>query len=343
MKQYWRVGTIRAIVGVILGMLVLGRYYYKFIPYFNSLSPSILGAILLAGVFLIVFLIAGYIYDVKAALWNEQTQITTEKNPWQYVPQPRLFQIEYPIFYVMFDTLRQLFTKKGISTQKIDETVMYLDEYFNRLPDRRSDLLNAEAIAADFMRDHPFIESSSTQLHIRLRTRIKRSFQLHVWRLTWVQGLTGLAQDVLVFAALYIAVLFPNEVTETGGVSIELLLLGILFISMPLYFGLVISGYYYDKKLRMWSPDMVVKFERTPYSYVPSPRVLTFATPFFYAMITIYYDLFAKRGLDTSELERLITYLDTFVDLRPEEASHIDYAKKLRSDYGPLFSKHGDV
>ena len=174
MKQYWRVGTIRAIVGVILGMLVLGRYYYKFIPYFNSLSPSILGAILLAGVFLIVFLIAGYIYDVKAALWNEQTQITTEKNPWQYVPQPRLFQIEYPIFYVMFDTLRQLFTKKGISTQKIDETVMYLDEYFNRLPDRRSDLLNAEAIAADFMRDHPFIESSSTQLHIRLRTRIKR-------------------------------------------------------------------------------------------------------------------------------------------------------------------------
>ena len=125
MKQYWRVGEIRTIVGVLLGMLVLGRYYYTFIPFFNSFDPSILGAILLAGTFLLIFLIAGYVYDEKLRLWNEQTQVLAEKNPYQYVPNPRLYQIEYPIFYAMIDTLRQLLVKRGLDTENIDSLALY--------------------------------------------------------------------------------------------------------------------------------------------------------------------------------------------------------------------------
>lgn len=344
MKQYWRVGTIRAIVGVLLGMLVLGRYYYKFIPFFNSLHPSILGAILLAGMLLLIFLFIGYLYDAKYKLWNENIQITTEKNPFQYVPQPRLFQTEYPAFFAIFDTIRRILKKRNIDTTRIDEYIQYLDDYFKLRPDRREDLFESEGVASNFMFDHSFIEAPKENIKPGIRSRIKKGFQLHVWRLNWVQSFTGLAQDVLVFASLYIVVLFPDAVIETGGVSFNYLLLGILVISMPLYFGLLIGGYYYDKKLRVWSPDSVVKIERTPYSYVPSPRMKIFTLPFFYAMLSFYYNSFIELGLDTSELRRMVEYLDTYSTLRAEKISNIDYAKKMRSEYGVIFNtkREGD-
>jgi len=342
MKQYWRVGTIRAMVGLLLGMLVLGRYYYRFIPFFDSFEPSILGAIVLAGVLFLVFLGAGYLYDEKIQLWNEQIQIVTEKNPYQYVPKPRLYQIEYPLYYALIDTIKQIFTKRGLDTQQIDELSQYLKYYFDRRPNRRSDLFTAEGIAETFMQKHPFVEDDVVKSTPGIRSRIKKGFQLRVWRLTWVQSFTGLAQDVLVFASLYIVVLFPDEVTSTGGVSLELLFLGILFISLPLYVGLIISGYYYDKKLRIWSPDNVVKIERNPFSYVPTPRIISFTLPIINFLLTFYYDMFIKLGLDTAELERLIEYLEKYMNLTPGKLSDYDFAKKMRSDFGPLFCSYGD-
>ncbi|MFW9831936.1 MAG: hypothetical protein ACFFD8_09175 [Candidatus Thorarchaeota archaeon] len=223
----------------------------------------------------------------------------------------------------------------------MDDLVQYLDSYFNRLPDRRSDLFSAEEIAENFLQKHPFVGQSFGKSKSGTMARIKKGFQLRVWRLTWVQSFTGLAQDVLVFAALYIGILFPDAVTPTGGVTIDYLFLGIFCISLPLYFGLVIAGFFYDKKLRMWSPDTVVKVERTPFSYVPSPRIKTFALPFFHVMLSFYYELFNEIGIETIELERLIMYLENYSHLRPDRTSDIDLAKKMRSEYGAIFHERG--
>ena len=341
MKQYWRVGTIRTIVSVLQGMLVLGRYYYQIIPFYNSFHPSIIGAFLLAGTFLLIFLIAGYVYDAKLELWNEQTQVTVEKDPYQYVPNPRIFQLEYPILYAVIDTLRKILIKRGMNTDKIDRFVLYLDGYFKRLPDNREDLFTAEGVAKTYMEEQPFGAEPAVTPKQGIRSKIKKGFQLRVWRLTWVQGFTGLAQDVLVFAAFYIVILFPNAVTESGVVTLNYLIIGVLFISLPLYICLVIGGYYYDKKLRMWSPDTVVKVERTPFSYVSSPHIQAFVYPFLFAMLSFYYSLFMELNLDVSDLKKTIDYFEQFFDLRPEITSHIDLAKKLRSDLGLLFNNTG--
>ncbi|MHA1863240.1 MAG: ATP-grasp domain-containing protein [Candidatus Thorarchaeota archaeon] len=44
-------------------MLVLGRYYFKFIPPLANLEPSILGPLILATFIFLIFLGAGFIYD----------------------------------------------------------------------------------------------------------------------------------------------------------------------------------------------------------------------------------------------------------------------------------------
>ncbi len=74
--------------------------------------------------------------------------------------------------------------------------------------------------------------------------------------MNWIQSLTVLFQDVLVFCALYVTLLFPDQVVD-GLVPLNYLMLGILFLSLPLYLFLIAAGWYYDKKLRVWSADIV--------------------------------------------------------------------------------------
>ena len=38
MKQYWRVGTIRTLLSLALGTLVLGKLYYEYIPVLADLG-----------------------------------------------------------------------------------------------------------------------------------------------------------------------------------------------------------------------------------------------------------------------------------------------------------------
>ena len=66
MKQYWRVGTIRALLSLALGMLVLGKYYYIYIPVLSDLDLA--GALILGTVLMILFMVVGWIYDDKAKL-----------------------------------------------------------------------------------------------------------------------------------------------------------------------------------------------------------------------------------------------------------------------------------
>jgi hypothetical protein len=229
MKQYWRVSTIRAILGLLLGMLVLGAFYYRLVPFLSDLG--IFGAIILAGIFFLIFLGVGYVYDAKARLWNEQAQVGVEKNPYMFVPYFRFFMAEYPLFYALIYTMKKVLHAYGLDSSNVEDLSLYLEGYFNRRPWKTEDLFTSEANAKLFIDKHPFLESRyKKESSISISSRIKKGFQLQVWRLTWVQSFTGLAQDVLVFGTLYIGLVFPG--IPEG--SFNLFLQGLLLISIPL-------------------------------------------------------------------------------------------------------------
>jgi hypothetical protein len=55
MKQYWRLSTIRALSGLVLGMLVIGQFYYEYIPPLATLG--LVGALILSGILIVFFLV----------------------------------------------------------------------------------------------------------------------------------------------------------------------------------------------------------------------------------------------------------------------------------------------
>jgi hypothetical protein len=253
--------------------------------------------------------------------------------------------MEYPFLYSSMHFLKQALVEQGRSVEWIADLAKYLDEYFKRNPNNKRDLFDAETLALEFNIAHPVQpESQMADAKIGIRSRIKRGFQLEVWRLTWVQTFTGLGQDVLVFAALYIGLLFPtvvDPVTET--VPIEYLLFGIVFISIPLFAVMVIFGWVYDRVLRLWSPDSDVKIERTPYSFVPSPRILAFSLPFFYGLLGFFRTAMTSRGLDTDEIDGTIRYLGEFMQLSANRDSDMALSRARSRDLGPLFSQPGQA
>ncbi|MFW9805155.1 MAG: hypothetical protein ACFFFK_00335, partial [Candidatus Thorarchaeota archaeon] len=67
MKQYWRVGTIRALLSLAMGMLLLGRLLYVDIPYLQDMG--IWGAIILGLLLVLLFMAIGWAYDEKGKMW----------------------------------------------------------------------------------------------------------------------------------------------------------------------------------------------------------------------------------------------------------------------------------
>jgi len=341
MKQYWRLTTVRAILGVLLGMLVLGRYYYGFVPILRDIDPSILGAIILAAIFLFVFLFFGFVYDDVLQLWNERSQVNIEKNPYSYVPLIRLKMAEYPYFYSWLYLLQSVAHDKGLSASWIEDLAAYLDEYFQRNPERKSDLFQSLSKGELFLGNHPFVRQEvPVSLRQPVSSRIKKWFMVQVWRLTWVQNFTGVLQDSLVFAALYVGILFGID-AEGGTVPIEYLILGLLIISLPFMIVQIAAGWYYDRRLQLWSPDQVVRIERNPYSYVPEPRLVAFGAPFLYAQIHTLRELAEAYGISTSRIDRVSRHLERFFSLADEGERGIERAKQLRKEFGPVFMGPG--
>ncbi|MHA1246290.1 MAG: hypothetical protein ACTSPE_03120 [Candidatus Thorarchaeota archaeon] len=337
MKQYWRLTTVRAILGVLLGMLVLGRYYYGFLPILRDMDPSILGAIVLAAVFLGIFLVFGFIYDDVLQLWNERSQVNMDKNPYSYVPLIRLKMAEYPYYYSWLYLLRCVATDRGLDAKWVSDLALYLDEYYRRSPERRSDLFQALKKGEVFLENHPFVaERVPDSRRQPIGSKVKKWFMLQVWRLTWVQNFTGVLQDSLVFAALYVGILFGVS-TETGTVPIGYLILGVLVISVPFMVIQVAAGWYYDRRLQLWSPDQIVRVERNPYSYVPEPRLVAFGAPFLYAQIHALRELAQAYGVSTSQIHRVSVHLERFFNLAAEGERGIEKAKRLRKEFGSVF------
>ena len=338
MKQYWRVGTIRTLLSLALGTLVLGKLYYEYVPVLADLG--FLGAVSFGAFLFLVFMGLGWLYDEKARLWNESVVIQTDRYPFAFVPEWRVFASDYPTMYSLLRILRESFTKVGLDTTRIDDTAAYLAHFFKKQPGNRNDLFSSEGEAERFLAEHPFVAGSADHGRRRfsIGTRLKRSFQIWVLRLNYIQSLTGLGQDVLVFAAFYVAILFPS-VAEGDVVPIEYLLQGILFMSIPIFLVMVAAGWFYDRRLKLWSPQMAVDVERTPYSYVPDPRTRALVFPMFFTLISTTREILHQEGRRTEDLDRIIAYQDQFYGLHVSRNEDMETARRIRAELGGIFEE----
>lgn len=335
MKQYWRVGQIRALLSLVLGMFVLGRGYYKYIPILANLG--LMGALILGSLLVLLFMGVGWWYDEKSRMWSPKLQAVAERNPYQYIPNYKSMTYDYQAFYAIIATMRNILRKTGIDSTPMDDISKHIGTFFDKKV-RRSDIFGAESEALNFNRRHPFVEGQEFEKQrVPITSRLKLGFETEILRLNWIQALTGLVQDVLVFGALYVTILFPDQVTENGLVPIDYLFLGILFLSLPLFLGLIAAGWYYDKRLRVWSADTVVKFERNPYMYVPDPRNGVMEIPFFLVLLRTLSSLFEKQNLDRFELQNMIHYLEKYQHYDASVDQNMEDARALRRELDVKF------
>ena len=329
MKQYWRVGTIRTIASLILGMLVLGRYYYGYVPFLAPLG--VIGAIILGFVLILLFLGVGFLYDVRFKMWNENFRVLIERDPYQLTPNYRTWCMEFPILIAFLDTMRKISLASGIDTSSIDNLIIYYSRFFKFNPASRNDLRESAIANRDFLDSHPFVTgpSESSQLKRSWGERTKKSFQTQVTRINYIQSLTGLFQDVLVLAALYSPFLLA---TVFGGSPIpsDVQVNTIFLFAFPLLVLLVALGWFYDKRLKLWGPDYVVKMERDPYSYVPEPKYRVAHYPFILAIISVHSRIMNKEGMDTNYVDQVVQYMKRYFDLSPTSKKHIVEGGKLR-------------
>jgi hypothetical protein len=234
MKQYWRVGAIRALTSLALGMFVLGRLYYEYVPVLQDMG--VMGALLLGSAFVLVFMGLGWIYDVKGRMWSPQAQAGVERSPFSYVADYRSYATDYAVFYSSLKTLKRIESKLGHDTESTEDVLNYLGGFFNRGINRK-DIFSSVEDAKGFMQDHPFSQKQdAVERTPSLGGRAKLGFQVQMLRLTWIQSLTGLIQDVLIFGTFMITLIYFEGTDVIGGiVPLEILIIGFFIISLPLF------------------------------------------------------------------------------------------------------------
>jgi len=330
MKQYWRIGAIRALSSLTLGMFVLGRLYYSYIPPLAELG--LLGALILGTILVLIFMGIGWYYDAKAKMWSPKMQARVERDPFRYVPNYKSFSIDYPVFYSLTAGLKKVFETLDLDTQALDNLAEYLETFYDGLP-RKKDIISAEDNSLGFMQKHPFVIHETEKEHVGIRARIKGVFEVNLLRIVWIQSLTGLVQDTLVFGALYSVLIFEGIVSD----PYTILLLGIVFMSLPLLIVLTTLGWFYDKKLKVWSVDAAVKVERNPFSYVAEPKLHGMTLPFVHVFVKTLRAVFIAAEVSTKDLDNIIEFLNTYQNLDVSNEEDMKRARNLRQSIGTLF------
>ncbi|MFW9965378.1 MAG: hypothetical protein ACFFCX_17530, partial [Candidatus Sifarchaeia archaeon] len=153
---------------------------------------------------------------------------------------------------------------------------------------------------------------------------------------TWIQDLTGMVQDALVFAAVYVVFIFP-DVTVDGVVPLFFLGLGFIILSIPMLFAQTLAGWVYDKRLRVWGVKSIVDVERTPYTYVAFPRQYLMDFPFYYTFLETLRQIYIAMNMNPSKIDELLEYIDTYGKFRASREGDFAEAQKLRKELGELF------
>jgi len=330
MKQYWRVGTIRALSALAMGMLVIGRWYYGSIPILKDWG--IIGALILGAILFCGFLAVGWVYDIKAKMWSQKTQVSVERNPYYYVPNFKNAAFEYPIFYSLLKTLKKIMVKMDIDTSSVDDLALFLESYFSFLP-KKTDIQQANLDGDIFLETHPLNPAEQNELgKVPFSSKVKLGWEVNILRINWIQALTGLFQDVLIFGVLYVLVIFPYITPD------QTLTYAVLGISLPMLFFLIIGGWVYDKKLRIWSVDTAVKVDRNPYSYVLEPRLFAFTLPFIMNLMNTLVALLDNHNIERGEIERVLNYLEQYMKFSASRNQDLVAATDLRKNLGTLFT-----
>ncbi|MHA2150167.1 MAG: hypothetical protein ACXAAN_16130 [Candidatus Thorarchaeota archaeon] len=343
MKQYWRVGAIRALASLALGMFVLGRLYYEYVPVLQDMG--LIGALILGSALVLLFMGFGWIYDVKGRMWSPQAQAGVERSPFSYVADYRSYAVDYAVFHSVLTTLKGIQSRLDFDTESIDDILRYLGGFFDRGINRK-DIFSASGDAKDFMQDHPFSPlSAEAEKSVSLGGKAKHAFQVQMLRLTWIQSLTGLFQDVLIFGTFMIALIyFEGSGVVSGIVPFQILIIGIFVISLPLFLILATLGWFYDRKLQIWSPDLMVKVERNPYTFVAEPRLHIMILPAFFAVLETMREVLLSVNADTSDIDRILSYIEEYGKLDVARDEDMARARELRKSYGALFkSEDGRV
>lgn len=334
MKQYWRVGQIRALLSLAMSMFVLGRAYYVYIP--GLVDFGLYGALILGTVLVIFFMGLGWIYDAKTNMWSPKRQAAVERSPYRYVPDFRNIAIDYPILVSFISVFKKTFEKLNLSTKPFDDLLFYLDDYFKARPNKPA-IRKLEKESAKYMEEHPFVEGSDAEFgSVSLVQKGKLKFEIEMLRIRWIQSLTGLVQDMLVFAATYgillAPVLFPDSAVD------DYIVIGLISIALPLLIFLLFIGWVYDKKMTAWRADAAVKVERNPYSYVADPRYFAMIFPFFYAFLVVIEQVYDNMGFNSGEIRKAIDFIVDYGKTNKDTEIGMAEAKRLRKEYGRVFS-----
>jgi len=330
MKQYWRVMAVRGITGSALWALVLGGFYYKYIPALETMG--LIGAVILALPIILIFLAIGYVYDSTFKLWNQQKQVLIERNPYQFVPRPRDFVFYYPLMFLFIRFIDEVSEKVRVSSGSLTELRNHYATLFSLDSQQIEDLNKSREMSQSFLTRMPFKTSgdqpgrSST-----LWNKVKFAFSVQLWRLTQIQNLWGIFSDTLVVAALY-SVHLPSW-------SDELLGIGVLAFIMVVSF--LVAGWIYDRRFKLWSPLMVVAVERNIYTYVATPHDIMLMYPFVMSTMTTLGQIVSDMGGDMSDIRAAEHYLQEFFTLSDKEDESIDHAKRMSQRYSRCFESKG--
>jgi hypothetical protein len=327
-------GTIRAWMGLALGMLSLGRLYYEDLPIISDWG--FFGAVFLGGILILVFMGVGWAYDEKAKMWRAKLQVNIERNPYRCVPNYKAFALEYPILFAALTSFYRIFDKLNLPTKMLDDISEYLKKNYSFRPEKE-DIEAAQDLGEEFMKNHPFRRDGDPGPRpVGLRARAMLGFETQNRRLIWIQELTGMAQDAFVITGVYIIWIFPDVVTD-GAVPFAYLLLGLFIIALPIMFMITAVGWLYDRKLRVWSVDTAVKIERNPYSYLAEPSLYTLFMPYYYTFFKILREIHLKEGMDTQHIDKVMEFLDEYFTYDVSEVGDMQRARQLRRDFGRVF------
>ena len=317
-----------------MGMLSLGKVYASGIPVLDDWG--FFGAVILGTILIFVFLGVGWLYDVKGRLWSPSTQSAAERDAYKYLPNIKTYTIDYPSIYSLLNTMKGIIEKLGLNTERIDELALYMSKYYGRAPERK-DILQADKDANEYIKDHPFQMEEIDKPKISLIAKAKLVFTTNTLRLSWIQDLTGMLQDALVFAAVYVVFIFP-DVAVNGIVPLFYLGLGFILLSLPMLFAQTSIGWVYDKKFRVWSVMNVVNVERSPYTYVAFPRQYQMDFPFYYAFLESLRGIYIALNMDSTKIDLIMDYIGKYGTFRASHESDFAEAQKLRRELGKLFT-----
>lgn len=154
MKQQWRLTQIRGIWSLFYGTFMLAIAFYGFVPILNEMGA--IGPFLFSAIIFVIFIIGGYIYDKVLIMWAPSQEVWMERNPYQYVPQPRDRIFWFPFYSVLLDISEQMASSYGIDTSVIDEVKDYYAELEKYTAERKEDIDAANELRMRFQDKYSF-------------------------------------------------------------------------------------------------------------------------------------------------------------------------------------------